>query len=659
MRGGGIFMPAGVGYIIATVMISFVIIIYFNKTRKIAVFQDEILLLLVVMNCLTAVCELIRYGMVALLGSGNVAVGTLVACSTGYFATHILVLPLMCLYILSIAKAWRETSLLFKVTFIVPLLLAGYMIVTNLQNGCLFTMTADGVYQRGEHILLFYLIAGYYLIYLAGLIFVYRKYYSFSRKMIFGAAIAMCAASTLFQFVFPEQTIETTAIAIGSLILLFFIQNPGAQIDRVTGAYSKKIFYSVMRHNCLFGNRRELYAIYLDNLQKDDFNADYEKLDDALSQMVTFFGNLHSKCNVYRVDKYAFILEFSKLSEAKAEAVLEEIRQRFGQPWGYVECNLYLKAKIGRISIPGELHTLDQLLGVLDRMTLEEYTEETLRVEQFPLEELERSKKISDVLAQSMENHGFDMRYTPICRLKDRSIVGAEVTICFYDDTLGYVYDDEILAFAEKAGHVANLGQMIFEYTCRTIGEEKLEELGISFICIQILPALCMLQGLSDKLIDIMEKYHVNPSSICLQISEAAIANATGAFRENMELLADKGVKFCLTGYGSGYTNISSIYDLPFSFIKFSKSFVQSALVNDKARITFECLLALTRELNIESRVPGIDDLDFFDMASDMACDYAEGDYFFEQLDMAGFRHLMEDAAEQTGKETEEAANGI
>lgn len=651
-------MPAGTGYLITTVMMSFIMVIYFNKTRKIAVFQDEILLLLVVMNDLSAVCELIRCGMIALLGGSNVAAGTLIACSTGYFATHILVIPLMCLYILSIAKSWRETSLLFKLSFVLPLLLAGVMILTNLKTGYLFTITADDVYQRGKGILGFYMIAGYYLIYLIGLIIAYRKYYSFSRKIIFGAVIAMCVASTLFQFLFPVQILETTAIAVGSLILLFFIQNPGAQIDRTTGAYSKKIFYSVMRQNCLFGNHRELFMIVLDNLQKDDFNADYEKLDDALSQMVGFLKKLHTKCNVYRIDKYVFCLEFSNLQKTRTEQILEEIRERFDKPWGYVECNLYLKAKIGRISIPDELHTIDQLLGVLDCMALEDYTEETLRVEQFDLKELERSKKISDVLAQSMENGKFDMRYTPICCLRDRSIVGAEVTIRFYEDSLGYVYDDEILEFAEKAGHAANLGQMIFEYTCRTIGEEDLEKLGIKFICIQILPALCMLQGLSDRLIDIMEKYQVNPSSICLQISEAAIANATGTFRENMEFLANKGVRFCLTGYGSGYTNISSIYDLPFSLIKFSESFTQSALVNEKARITFECLLALSRELNLETRVPGIDDLDFFDMVSDMACDYAEGDYFFEQLDMAGFRHLIEDAAGQTKHQMEEAENG-
>lgn len=652
-------VPVGIGYEITTVMMSFIIIIYFNKARKIAVFQDEILLMLVVMNSLSAICDLIGYVMKTLLGSSGVARGTLMACSTGYFATHILVIPLMCLYILSIAKSWRETSFLFKLSFALPLYLADLMILINLWTGWLFTYTSDGVYQRGKWISMFYMIAGYYLIYLVGLIFTYRKYYSFSRKMIFGAVITMCVSSTLYQLLFPKQTLETAAVAVGALILLFFIQNPGAQFDRVTGAYSKKIFYNVMRHNCLFGKRRELYVVVLDNLLKDDFNADYEKVDDALSLMVGFFRDLHTKCNVYRIDKFMFCLELSDLQEAKKEQILDAIRERFGQPWGYVECNLYLKAKIGMISIPDELHTIDQLLGVLDCMALEEYTDETLRVEQYHLEELERAKKISDVLAQSMENSEFDMRFTPICRLKDRKLVGAEVTVRFYEDSLGYIYDDEILEFADKAGHVANLGQMIIEYTCRTIGEEKLEELGIEFICIQIFPALCMLQGLSDKLLDTMEKYHVSPSSICLQISEAAIANATGTFRENMEILADKGVKFCLTGYGSGYTNISSIYDLPFSMIRFSKSFTQSALVNENARITFECLLALSRELNLKTGVPGVDDLDFFDMVSDMACDYASGDYFFEQLDMAGFRHLMEDAAGQTEEGIEEAGNGV
>ncbi|MGN0325499.1 MAG: EAL domain-containing protein [Lachnospiraceae bacterium] len=652
-------MPVGTAYELAAVMLSFIIIIYYNKTRKIAVFQDEILLLLVVMNALTAACDIIRYILLCIIGGENLANGTLMACSTGYFATHIVVIPLMCLYIKSIAKSWKESSLISKLSFILPMLLAVGMIVNNLWTGFLFSYTPEGVYQRGPGIIGFYLIAFYYLIYLLCLIVGYRKYYSFTRKVIFFIIIASCVFATLIQFLFPQQTVETIVIAISALVLLFLIQNPAAQIDRVTGAYSKSAFYTVMKNNCLSRKKRELYLVVLQNLQGDDFNFDYEKLDSALLQVTRFLQELNKRSSVYRIEKYVFCVEIPKISGMHAELILDKIRKRFEKPWGYLECNLFLEAKLGRISIPWEIGTMDQLIGVLDHMILEEDTDKVMHVVDYDLEKIERTKKISDALAQSMENRDFDIRYTPICFLKNKDIVGAEITIRFYDESLGYVYDDEILEFAEKAGHVVNLGQLIFEYTCRIIGEEKLQEMGIDLICIQILPAMCMLPGLSDKLIDTMERYHVAPSSICLQISEDAIARATGVFRENMECLAEKGIKFCLTGYGSGYTNISSIYDLPFSMISFSKSFVQSALVNDKARITLECMLALSKELHMQTRVPGIDDLDYFDMVSEMACDYAEGDYFFEQLDITGFKHLLEDAFAEKGKIAEEESNGV
>ena len=652
-------MPIGISYEIAAVLISIVIFLYFGKTRKIAVFQDDILLLLVVMNALSAACNIMSYLFPVLWGMENLAVETLTACSMGYFATHILVPPLMCLYILSTVRSWRNSRILLLFSIVLPAAAALGLIFTNPMTKLVFSYTSEGVYQREDGIVMIYGIAAYYIFYLAVLMVLYHKKYSFVKKVTTFVVLLLCVVSNLIQFLFPSQRVETVMIALGALILLLFIQNPGAQVDRTTGTYSKSVFYSVMNQNCLSGKKKDLYVIMMSNLLDDNVDADYEKIDAVLIQAAKYLWSLNEKYNVYRIDKYVFCLETASLPDEQADALLKKIHERFKEPWGYLECNFYLNARIGKISMPKEVQTIDQLLGVLDQMIASEYTDEILHVEQFDLKKIEREKMISDALAKSIENRDFEMRYTPICFLKDKQIVGAEISVRFYEDKLGYVYYDEILEFAEKAGYMANLGELIFDETCRLIGEEKLDKMGIDMFCVQILPAMCLMQGLSDKLIGIMEKRRVSPSLICLQISEMAVSTATDVFRENMLELSEKGIKFCLTGYGSGYTNISNIYDLPFSLIKFSKSFVQSALNNEKARITLECTLALSRELYMMTIVPGIVDGDYFDMISEMSCDYAEGKYFYEQLDLTGFRHMMEDAAGHSAMDGEEGLHEL
>ena len=114
--------------------------------------------------------------------------------------------------------------------------------------------------------------------------------------------------------------------------------------------------------------------------------------------------------------------------------------------------------------------------------------------------------------------------------------------------------------------------------------------------------------------------------------------------------LADSGVNFCLEEYGSGYTDISSVYDLPISMIKINKSVLRAAVRNEKARVTMESTLELAHELSMKTAVSGVEDERYYNLIPDMPCDYATGNYFFEQLDEEGFRRLLEDREEAAHK---------
>ena len=138
---------------------------------------------------------------------------------------------------------------------------------------------------------------------------------------------------------------------------------------------------------------------------------------------------------------------------------------------------------------------------------------------------------------------------------------------------------------------------------------------------------------------------------ICLLISEYTVSKASKAFKENLSKMAGEGLRFCLEDYGSGFTSITSIYELPFSVLKVNKSVMQATMSNEKARITMDSTLVMARDLSMMTMVEGIDEENQFEMISDMACDLAKGKYFFDQIDEGEFVRVLHMAAEKDGKE--------
>ena len=71
---------------------------------------------------------------------------------------------------------------------------------------------------------------------------------------------------------------------------------------------------------------------------------------------------------------------------------------------------------------------------------------------------------------------------------------------------------------------------------------------------------------------------------------------------------------------------------MPFKVLKINQSVIKAAMDNEKAQTTMDCTLTMARELDMMTMVEGIDDVKYFNMIENMACDLAKGNYFYEQL---------------------------
>ena len=101
-----------------------------------------------------------------------------------------------------------------------------------------------------------------------------------------------------------------------------------------------------------------------------------------------------------------------------------------------------------------------------------------------------------------------------------------------------------------------------------------LKKMGLECIEINLSVAQCVETDLVYKVLNTLDKYELDVSRINLEITETAADFDPTMVDRNVHRLSEKGIKFSLDDYGTGYSNIKRVTSLPIDIVKLDKSFV-------------------------------------------------------------------------------------
>lgn len=638
---------------IASVLLSVLVIFYFIRLNRVYNSQSGLFLALVIDNLLTALSQTGSW-LSRLLIPGTPD-WILDLFSYIYFITHILMVALMFLYLLSTIRLWREISFPVRFAIVAPISMGMLVVLSNPLTHMIYSYK-DGVYTREQGILTTYLTFVYYFGLMIFLLIWYRKSFSAKRRSIILIMLMLGFGSVVVQFFVPEMKIEVVTITVCGFIMFLFIQNPTEQIDSELNVYSKRAFLDRLKYNMISRKRFDIVELVLPDFREQTQEFSGEQKRELLQKIADFLSEGMPNGNLYHTEQTVFVMELVRPEAKEVSALLRKIRGRFEEEWEIDGRQISLAGRLLRLILPTEASEDQLVLGVMNRFEKGSTENRVLMASDFDLKEIERNQKITGALARAMEKKNFEMRYTPIYSMGLERIVAAEVSVRFLDEELGYVYDDEIYSYAERSGHALQLGELIFEKSCEFIEKHDLKALGLSFLGLRLHPAMCLQYGLMERLKEITQAHHVDQRMLCLLISEYTVSKASKVFKANLTGLASEGLRFCLEDYGSGFTSITSIYELPFSVLKVNRAVMQATMSNEKARITMDSTLMMARDLSMMTMVEGIDEENQFALISDMACDLAKGKYFFDQIDEEEFIRVLHMAAEKNQKEGDEDA---
>ena len=267
-----------------------------------------------------------------------------------------------------------------------------------------------------------------------------------------------------------------------------------------------------------------------------------------------------------------------------------------------------------------------------------------------------RNRQISEELKGALEEGQIRPWLQPIVD-RDGQIVGAEALVRWIHPEEGIRPPVSFIPMFEKNGMIAEVDRFIWRESCKILARWKQEGKEL-FISINISPKDFYLMDVPAELLRLVKEYDVEPARLRLEITETVMMGNAKAQMETLRELQATGFCIEMDDFGSGYSSLNLLREMPVDILKIDMVFLKEAGQNMRAKAILEDIIALAGRIGITSLTEGVETKEQYDGLLEMGCQMYQGYYFAKPMPVEEFDKLF--ALEQPSipqKEQEQEEN--
>jgi EAL domain-containing protein (putative c-di-GMP-specific phosphodiesterase class I) len=196
----------------------------------------------------------------------------------------------------------------------------------------------------------------------------------------------------------------------------------------------------------------------------------------------------------------------------------------------------------------------------------------------------------------------------PIVDLKTQSVVGYEALARWIRLDGNVVYPDGFLPVAESSDIILDLDAAILRQACQALTVISHEQ----HIAVNLSPVTLALADVPGLVRAALEEFGVEPTRLHLEVTETSIVTVTDAIVAAMHEVSDMGVCWWIDDFGTGFSSLSHLRDLPIDGIKLDRGFVSAISGNgEEAGRSYRLaqgILGLAQGLGLQTVAEGVED---------------------------------------------------
>jgi diguanylate cyclase (GGDEF)-like protein len=240
------------------------------------------------------------------------------------------------------------------------------------------------------------------------------------------------------------------------------------------------------------------------------------------------------------------------------------------------------------------------------------------------------------------ENNALVLHYLPEFGIRTGEILGTEALVRWQHPTRGLLMPDSFIGVLESINLGGKLGRLVMRSACAQFALWRSRGVGCDAVLrVNVSPMQLVADNIVDTVVATLDEFAVDPSALCLEITERVVVQEIRTTRRTLARLKDIGVQIAIDDFGTGYSALTYLKSLPVDILKIDRAFVRDLGANTRDQAIVQAIVALAHALGLEVVAEGVETAAAARTLLDLGCDRAQGFLLSRPVDSTAMESLL------------------
>lgn len=233
---------------------------------------------------------------------------------------------------------------------------------------------------------------------------------------------------------------------------------------------------------------------------------------------------------------------------------------------------------------------------------------------------------------KALENEEFLVYYQPKYDPRTNKLKGAEALIRWNSPQYGLISPGRFIPLFEENGFITKIDH----YMLKHVAHDQKKWLDAGYACVpvsvNVSRAHFIEEDLAEQIRDIVDEAGTPHNLVEIELTESAFFDDKDALIRTIRKLKDYGFTVSMDDFGSGYSSLNSLKEMPLDVLKLDAEFFRHGDPDGRGQIVVSEAIRLAKKLDMQTVAEGVEVKDQVDFLAEEGCDMIQGFYFAKPM---------------------------
>ena len=278
---------------------------------------------------------------------------------------------------------------------------------------------------------------------------------------------------------------------------------------------------------------------------------------------------------------------------------------------------------------------------------------------------IEKEQEIINDMNYALQDNQFTIYVQPKYNIMTNTPAGGEVLVRWVHPKKGMIPPGFFIPLFEKNGFVVKLDAYVWEEACKMLKGWLDRGKKPNPISVNVSRVNIYNPHFVENIINLVDRYQIPHNLFNIELTESAYTDNPEMMIKAIDKLQSHGFSIMMDDFGSGYSSLSMLKNIPVDILKIDMNFFVDAEKKSRCESIVASIVRMSKWLNIPVVAEGVETAELINFLREIGCDYVQGYYYAKPMtvkDYERYAFAQEDSVSSlvnSGKDSPEVMSKI